>query len=282
MDNKEVKEHKQMKITAMLQMYNEFENGNLERYMHSVARYCDVIVVYDDASTDDSLEYMHTWADWARGRCLIEGTSSDWKLREVHIITAEKNDYVAEVEHKAKLLELAIDIGSDWIFRIDADEVIEMRGEEGRIRELCKEADKTGIDSYAFRNANLWRSPAFYRIDNSFNDFVSCRLWKNNGELRYNNTKRGLHQRAVPDGLSNEKWADIITLHYGFASDESIVHKYTMYRSHGQKGWELERLIDERTLKVNKSKPEWFRNPPPNVNPFKFFKTKVADKVPCD
>ncbi len=260
-----------MKLTAMLQMYNEMKFGNLPRYMHSIARYCDALVVYDDASTDDSVAYLDDF--------LSEPELYSVRLKEIHIICGESNDYAAEVDHKAQLVAKAIEIGSDWIFRIDADEVIEKAGEEGRMRELCEEGLENGIDSYAFRNANLWRDPGFYRLDNSFNDFISCRLWKNNGKLCYNQTKRGLHQRAVPDGLTNEGWADIITLHYGFAFNESIVHKYRMYKSHGQSGWELERLIDERTLKVNKSNPDWFRNPPVDINPFKFFKTKVADRV---
>lgn len=264
-----------MKLTAMLQMYNEMKFTNLSRYMNSIARYCDALVVYDDASTDGSVEYLEEWQQW-----ISDGDKHTWRLKEIHIIRGESNDYAAEVNHKAQLVEKAIEIGCTWIFRIDADEVIERRGEDGRMRKLCEEGDAAGIDSYAFRNANLWRSPGFYRMDNSFNDFVSCRLWKNNGKLNYNNVKRGLHQRAVPDGLTNEKWADIITLHYGFAFDEAIVHKYTMYKVHGQCGWELERLIDERTLKVNKSNPEWFRQPPPSLDPFKFFKTKVTDKVP--
>jgi len=244
-----------MKITAMLQMFDEMKFGNLKRYMESVSKYCDALVVYDDASTDGSVDYLREW---------------DNNI-EIHLIRSRSNDYAAEVAHKAMLVNRAIEIGSDWIFRIDADEVIEKRGEDGRIRELCIEGDKTGVDSWAFKNANFWRSPAFCRVDNLFDKFISCRLWKNNGNLKYNKIKHGLHQRAVPDGLVNESWADIITLHYGFASDEAILHKYYMYRNHGQTGWELDRLVDERTLRVAMSDPGWFNSPPIEVEPMTFF-----------
>lgn len=255
-----------MKITAMLQIFNEMKFNNLKRYMHSISKYCDALVVYDDASIDGSVEYLEKWN--------IAHCSSDIRLSEIHIIRGQENNYAAEVDHKAQLVKRAIEIDSNWIFRIDADEVIEKKGEEGCIRELCAEGDRSDIDSWAFRNANFWRSPAFCRIDNLFDKFISCRLWKNNGSLAYSNVKHGLHQRAVPDGLKNEATADIITLHYGFASDESILHKYHMYYEHGQRGWELDRLIDERTLRVAPSNPCWFNNPPKEINAFEFFQNR--------
>jgi hypothetical protein len=256
-----------MKIAAILQMFNEhsmvFADGksNLQRYIDSVAKYCDILVVYDDASTDNSKKLVQGVAQ------ALHSSGNNYQLKKIHLIEGEKNDFKAEVEHKSKLLEAARELGADWVFRIDADEVIEKRGEDGRIRELCSYGDDNGIDSFAFKNANLWRHPGFYRLDNSFNDFVSCRLWKVSENLCYNDTKRGLHQRAVPDGLEKEEWADIITLHYGFASDESILHKYFMYKGHGQSGWELERLIDERTLRYSSSTPEWFENPVNKIDP---------------
>lgn len=253
-----------MKLTAMLQMYNELEQGNLPRYMDSVSRYCDAIVVYDDGSTDGSMSYIiNEWSD---------------KI-EVAFKRNDSNDFIDEVNHKSQLLEMARDIDTDWLFRIDADEVIEKTGEDGGIRRLCEEAISEGIDSYAFRNANLWRSPAYYRLDNAFNDFVSCRLWRISDNVKYSKADRGLHQRAVPDGLKKEAWADIITLHYGFASDESIIRKFLTYKSHGQEGWDLYRLIDERTLKVAKSNPDWFRSPPKQIDFKEVFSTAVAAKV---
>lgn len=253
-----------LKLTAMLQMYNELEQGNLPRYMDSISRYCDSLVVYDDGSTDGSIDYIiDEWSD---------------KI-ELKFYRSDKNDFVAEVDHKSKLLEMSRELGTNWLFRIDADEVIEKRGEDGGIRQLCERGDSEGFDSFAFRNANLWRNPRYYRLDNSFNDFVSCRLWKITDNVKYTQTSRGLHQRAVPQGLCKETWADSITLHYGFASDESIIRKYKTYKSHGQSGWDLYRLIDERSLMIAKSKNEWFRNPPEDIEFSEVFKEPIASKV---
>ncbi len=253
---------KDLKLTVMLQCKDELKNGNLPRFMDSISRYADALVCYDDASTDGSYEYLLNWDKAWSGR----------QLKDIHLIRSDKNDYANEVAHKAQMLEKCLEIESSWIFRIDADEVLEKDGED-RIRKLCEYpaskgghimklgGDEWNIDSFAFRNANLWRHPSFYRLDSQFNDFVSCRLWKNNGNLSYKEIKRGLHQRAVPDGLVKEDWAPFITLHYGFASAESILHKYHMYKAHGQDGWALHRLVDERTLTLARSNPSWFREP---------------------
>lgn len=238
------------KLSLVVQMKDELKNGNLPRFMDSVSRYADAMVCYDDASTDGSYEYLLDWQkEWA-GR----------QLKDVYIIRSETNDYANEVEHKSKILKKCLEIESSWMFRIDLDEVVEAAAEDN-LRDWLANADFQGYDSVAFRNANLWRHPSFYRLDSQFNDFVSCRLWKNNGNLSYKEIKRGLHQRAVPDGLVNETWAPFITLHYGFASSESILHKYHMYKAHGQDGWALHRLVDERTLTLAHSNPSWFREP---------------------
>ena len=254
-----------MKLVTILQQYNELNNGNLPRYLDSISRYTDALVVYDDASIDGSLQYVKEWKKSFGGK----------QLKEVIVISGEKNDYAAEVSHKEKMLNIALEIGADWIFRIDADEVLEKKGED-EIRQLCSTSK---VDSYAFKNANLWRHPNYYRLDNSFNDFTSCRLWKNNGKLKYNNVKRGLHQRAVPDGLDTEDWAPFITLHYGFACAENIIAKFKMYKEHGQQGWELYRLIDERTLRLAKSNKEWFRNPPEDLPMHKVINRPLVSMV---
>lgn len=239
-----------MHITAILQFKDELNNGNLPRYLDSISRYCDRLVAYDDGSTDDGRRFILNWHNKFGGR----------QLKDIYLIQSDSNDYAAEVSHKDQMLRKALHLGTDWIFRIDADEVVEAAAEDN-LRDWLEKTDKDGYDSVAFRNANLWRHPCFYRLDSQFNDFVSCRLWKNNGQLSYKEIKRGLHQRAVPDGLSNETWAPFITLHYGFASSESILHKYHMYKAHGQDGWALHRLVDERTLTLARSNPSWFREP---------------------
>lgn len=221
----------------MVQTYNEMKSGNLPRCIESLVRYCDEVVVYNDGSTDNTIDYLESFGGL------------------VKIISSSKNDFKNELQHKQGMITICKLLKADWILRMDADEVIEPRGET-EIRNLLRE-DKTG---WAFHMVNLWRSPAFYRVDNGYNDVVFNRLWKVHPDLHFN-VERGLHLTNYPVGATdNEGFTDLQIIHYGFASDEAIIHKYSMYKQHGQSGPALSRLVDERGLKVRRSKPEWFRD----------------------
>jgi len=244
-----------MKLFGFMQIYNEVEKGNLKRCLNSMSKYCDEIVIYDDASTDDSVAVAREYTD-----LIIEGEGNEWGK---------------EAEHRQRLLKLALEHNPDWTFWLDADEVIEKRGQDGGLRELC---EKGFHDSYAFHEINLWRTPAFYRLDNLYNEGWFCRLWKNTGELEIEN-KPGLHQRLVPKGLKSEGKSDLQVIHYGFANDNNLIEKFKTYRSHGQSGWALWRLVDERTLNVARSKPHWFDYKLPTVNPNDVYKVPLLSKV---
>lgn len=244
-----------MKIIAMLQVYNEVENGNLERCLKSLCRYVDAIQVYDDGSTDEP-------------HVLYENFECD-------VIWGDKNDFQNELAHKQAQLDRCKELGADWIWRIDADEVIERAGEQ-EIRELCEDVN---YDSYAFHMVNLWRHPSYYRIDSSFNDVIFNRLWRVPPEgLRFK-VEKGLHLTNYPIGATdNEGFAPFQILHYGFASDQAIIDKYNMYKAHGQTGWALERLIDETSLVVRPSMSLWFENlERPSRN--EVFGTPIREKV---
>lgn len=249
-----------MKLTCIAQLYNELEKDNLPRFLESVGRYCDALIIYDDASTDGSVEYI---LNWVSSPCTV------------YLIEGKENNFSNEIAHKQLMLEKAIEIKSDWIFWLDCDEVVEVRGEDGGIRALC---ENPNIDAYGFKERNLWRSPCFYRLDNSYNDGEFSRLWRNTGKLYYN-CKPGLHQRQYPQGVHDIVTSDIKVIHYGFSSDGRIVDKYQTYKTHGQVGWALHRLIDERTLAVAKSLPEWFRVQPEEEDFNEVFKTPIALEI---
>jgi glycosyltransferase involved in cell wall biosynthesis len=245
-----------VKLTVVAQIYNEMEAGNLERFVRGIIHIADNIVIYDDGSTDGSREYLHLLQD--RGL-------------PIWMIESDENDFKNEIRHKQQMLDTAIEIGSDWIFWLDADEIVE-QGRQGEIRNLMAD---TEVDGYAFHQINLWRSDRFYRLDNQYNDGIFVRLWRNNGRLQYH-ARPGLHQRPYPFGVDKVKDSDIQIIHYGFASDKNILRKYHTYKAHGQEGWALNRLVDETTLAVRRIKPEWM---PPTGPDLEVFKTRIADAI---
>ena len=75
-------------------------------------------------------------------------------------------------------------------------------------------------------------------------------------------TMAGLHKSPIPSGIKSVKRVDCNLIHRGFATDEQIILKYDIYKSFGQTGWDLERILDESQLVVEildkKLLPSWF------------------------
>src|SRR5258706_8121570 len=92
------------KIICIAQIYNDLEKGNLKRFVRYVIPLCDSLIVYDDGSTDGSAEYI--------------------KKKTPFCIKGKKNDFENEMFHKQLLLEKAKKLGADFVFYLDADEVL--------------------------------------------------------------------------------------------------------------------------------------------------------------
>ena len=102
------------KIVAFIQMYNEADKGNLERCLINCKQWADDIVIYDDASTDNSVEVAQKYTK--------------------HIIRGKVNKFCAELDHKQQLLELALTLNPDWIMWMDCDEILDRKGTLGGLQ----------------------------------------------------------------------------------------------------------------------------------------------------
>lgn len=214
-----------MKIVAFLQLYNENERGNLRRCLDNCKSWADEIVIYDDASTDGSQEVY------------LEYTDKDL------ILFGNKNEFNRELFHKQELLRIALKLNPDWIGWIDGDAIFDRYITTG-LPQIIESANQMGVDGVFFHNLNLWKDECWYRMDNLYNNLWHCCLWKNNGNLHYKPVD-SLHKQQYPNGMAKQMRLNHQLLHYGFASREKIIEKYLRYKSHGQTGWALDRLIDE-------------------------------------
>lgn len=228
-----------MFIAGFAQQFNESTKGNLRRFLDSITKICDHTFIYDDGSTDDSVDVAASY-------------------KKVTVLPGKLNEFNKEIEHKQFLLENVLKVNPSHILWLDVDEIFEKEAEDGALREL---ASNMSCDAYTFKQINLWRSERYARVDNQFGDGIFTRLWRNNGKLHYN-VISGLHQRQYPNGIESVKDSVLRVIHYGFASDESIINKYNTYKAHGQSGWALDRLVDESSLQLIKTPPELFGREP--------------------
>jgi glycosyltransferase involved in cell wall biosynthesis len=220
------------KIVCIVQIYNELRKGNLERFVKYVMPLVDALVVYDDASTDGSYEYMLNYTP--------------------HVIRGTRNDFANEINHKQRLLDEALKLEPDFILWLDADEVL-TRNAETRLQELGAYCAENGIDGISLHELNLWGSHSWRRMDNAFDDGWFVRLWHVTPGMSFPPDTHGLHRPQYPPSIQKtERVSDVQVIHYGFASERLLAYKYLVYKAHGQSGWTLDRLLDEATLKLEK------------------------------
>jgi hypothetical protein len=217
-----------MKITGFLQVRNELITGHLDRFLKFNSELFDYLVAFDDASTDDTAKFLKDNVDL--------------------LITSEFCSFTSELANKQKLLSEAKKHfpDTDWFLWLDADEVLFTSRSELEL--LISEAEEGGFSGISFPLTNLWKSEAFYRIDSGYDSLTNVRLWRNTQDLDFT-PESGLHRLMHPTGVKRIlKQSRFHVTHFGFASRSLIARKFAYYRSVGQQGVNLWRLIDENSM----------------------------------
>lgn len=208
-----------MKIYAFIQMFNEKNTGHLERCLNNCKTWADEIIIYDDKSTDDSVEFAKKFTN--------------------HIILGEINEWTKETFHKEKMLKYihSMDKTPDWILWIDCDEILDRYG-INNIQNLCAAHKHTDIDAFYFQQINLWRGEKYYRTDGVFyGNSPDCghgwfvRLWKYSPQLTMQQII-GADQRLYPITLKNiQKCDGIKIIHYGFSDYKKTLKHIGVHNS---------------------------------------------------
>ena len=216
-----------IKLVAQVCMYNEIEKGNLERFLDNVSRYCDDIVIWDDGSTDNSVEVA--------------------SHRTTHILRGDTNDQMNELAHKQAILTRSLQIGATHLFWLDCDEVLDRDGTLGGIRDLCQHWPD-GVDAFSFKEINFWRSDCWVRTDTLFDRGSFVRLWKVVPNIRFD-VRNGVHLRLYPSTIQSISPAPFSVLHYGFHDYRRMMekigaHTFTREELHSRapSNW----ILDER------------------------------------
>ena len=183
-----------MKLIAFIQMYNEVEKGNLVRCLENCRQWADEICIYDDGSTDNSVEIASQYTS--------------------HIIRGETNCIIRELYHKQELLDYALTLSPDWIMWIDCDEILDRNATQGGLRNWANYADPD-VDAFTFHELNLWRSQTYARTDSLFNNGWFCRLWRVQPEIHLQ-TKEAVHDRLYPVTIETIAPTPFKVIHYGF------------------------------------------------------------------
>lgn len=201
-----------MKIYAFIQMFNEKTTGHLERCLNNCMQWADKIIIYDDKSTDDSVEFAKKYTE--------------------HIILGEKNEWLKETFHKEILLKYIHNMVEtpDWILWLDCDEIVD-RNCIINLKKICEEKKNENIDAFAFQQINLWRGERYYRTDGllyseKYKADSGCgwfvRLWKYSNELTIKQII-GADQRLYPITIKNIKPCDFKIIHYGFSNYKNVM-----------------------------------------------------------
>ena len=235
------------KIVGFSQLHNEHEKGNLENWFRCMNAVCDKIYILDQASTDNSQEIYEN-------------------EEKAVVVYGEINNFENEISCKKLLLErlLKNEPDADWIFWMDGDTLLERRLLDRTQLESLLDTD---ADSISLGHLNMWRSKTHFRTDNKYDWLhqhgVIC-FWKNKPGLHFKDQK-GLHNEQFPKGITTCARVPYVLIHMGFSTDKQILSRYDMYKSYGQEGWALDRLIEEETLTLQKIDldllPEWITLP---------------------
>ncbi len=229
-----------MKIVGFAQLRNELEKGNLENWFKCMQSICDYIYIFDQNSTDDSLNYYR-------------------KFDNVIVIESPTNRFEEEMICKNDLLQKIIieQPDTNWIFWMDGDTLLDgrlLKNNGDEFRNLLTILQNESYEGYKLGHKNLWRSDIYWRHDNLYNwlddDGVSA-IWKFRKDLHFE-TRVGLHIRAYPININNLRKLEYKLIHRGFSTDQQIITRYDIYKDRGQSGWKLDRFFDETTLAVER------------------------------
>ena len=208
------------KLVAMMLTHNE-SNRYLERVIENTLLFCDEIVILDDHSDDNTMEYIIDLSVKYNGKVINAGISA--------------NTWDNESELRAELLRTTLRLTDpDWLISIDSDELYEANKMNEQLPYLLSQKD---ADWVGFRFFDMWDSEEYYRDDDIWpagNSYAPrmfrADVWKvrtfGYGGFEWNNKRR--HCGSIPSnmlGLPSIN-SSVRVKHLGWMKPEDRERKY--------------------------------------------------------
>jgi len=208
-----------MAIYGLTVMKNE-SSRYLESALRQFVNVVDASYVFDDQSTDDSVEVARSVGSHVRVR---EDESPSFKDNEA-------------LFRSRALRHMVNDLGvqeGDWVLSLDADELLTC--DDRKVHSaLSTLTEDSSFESWDLKVHEVFGIGPFdtpyIRLDGFWNSISGVRLFRYDGDTRYNDTMR-LGCGSVPRKFLKKagKSTDLSILHYGYAEQEDRVTKYARY-----------------------------------------------------
>ena len=255
-----------MKLVCMTQVYNANTHRghdgktNIERFMQSVIKYCDGLVIFDDGSTDGTREVI---------------TDHSGSI-EIQILSNKVNTPENESYHRARCLEHCRRLEADWVLALDVDEVLERDGEK-TLRQFVEYYDEVGVEGpVAFFYKDLWRTDRYIRVDGDWCNKVYPRLFRLTDDLFYK-VVVGVRTGLMPDNIyGNCIQSPLRIIHLGFVDDKMIIDKYRRFQSLDV---DLKELLGDSNLRLSEASSSWFDEDWPRGPGIEVYEHHIEDLI---
>lgn len=183
----------------------------LTRVLDHLSQYVDNIVIFDDASTDNTPDICESYNKATVIRLNNHGFANEWVLRKF-------------------CWDETLKTNPDWILAIDADEIFEDKA----ITEMRRIIEIPNVDAWSFRLYDLWGSEEYYRDDNFWCAHNQYRIFliKNLPNVNYVWSMMPVHCGRVPCNIGYAHriaQSDLRLKHYGWANADEHIKKFNRY-----------------------------------------------------
>ena len=204
----------EQKIVGTYRVKNE--ERFLEKSLKSVMDICSEIVVFDDHSTDKTVEICSSFD-------------------KVVDIQTQSNPMLNEVRDRNFLLQMALKRKPDFILSVDGDEIFMPNAAEILFEELNILYPKNNV--FEFQFLTCWDNTDQIRFDGIFGNYWQRRLFRAKNQpstLKFKNTANfgNLHCGSVPKdttGFDNSIRSDVKIFHMASIDETLRQQKYEYY-----------------------------------------------------